>query len=176
MDFKTALLVAGIFATLGIFTGLFLRLLRLRRNKINLYRLFTLSIKFLILYPISFPLLILLHKKSVAEVFAKERMKRCNMKNTNVNLRKISKTVMKNLSVLNIFLMWIRLLKNIIVNHENYIKSNISLAQKITEEEFKEKQGDSINIRKYKLFEISPYKIFITHQRAISKGFDKCIA
>jgi len=127
--------VLGVFtasAFFGIISGIFSRLIRNKTEIRHLISTFLLFIEFLFIYPIKFPIFALREKDSFADICAKGIRRAAKEKGEKaLPENEIKKMILNKLNLRMVLYLWAEILINISRDYENYIESNISLAQQI---------------------------------------------
>ena len=141
--FKQALAVSTVIALAGVFTGLIIRLIREKVGVNKVLQSFTLACRFLMVYPLIFPIVILRHKKAFAKFLVDCINKTIEGKLSSKKEKDLYKTIVQILNVQTILVIWLGFLKDTFVNYDEFIRGNIKIIKDILKEK---EEGKNIKV------------------------------
>ena len=131
MEFKNVIIMALSVQITGVLVGLIIRLTREGIKISDLFASFALMGKFLVIYPLIFPVACMYYKKELSKDLARKVINESNFKNTRKHIFSIKNSICKDLSFPRVFITWFRVLKYINKNYDMFISENIDCTKKI---------------------------------------------
>lgn len=116
---------------MGIFIGLIIRLVREEVQFKHLTETFSLTFRFLIIYPLIFPFILMGSKEEFVEELARRIIQDSPNKKLRKNVANLKERLIKQLAFPRVFGVWWRFLNSVSKNYDEFILININLAKDI---------------------------------------------